>query len=96
MKNFTIMVDFNGGRYECFVQQLKGAAEVVYIVNFCNSDLIRLCKGKRIVLCKSDKEYGRKSRHTQPGEQSAPALFEECVWNALNKQEETAQAFLHV
>ncbi len=42
MKSFTINLNNGDKRYACFVQKIQGRAEDIYIINFTDSDLIRL------------------------------------------------------
>ncbi|MBN9295824.1 MAG: hypothetical protein J0I41_02385 [Filimonas sp.] len=50
MQTFTVLVEYNGKQCDCFVQMFSNEGENVCIVNFCNNDLIKLYRGKRMVI----------------------------------------------
>ncbi len=86
MEHFTISIDFMGEQYECFVQKLKGRAEVVYMISFFDNTLIRLYKGKRIVLCAPVDEYVPQEKPAQPlAGLPEQVLFEQTVRTAIHR-----------
>lgn len=49
MKNFLIEFDYEGRRYECFVQPLADQSEKLFIVNFKDTALIRRFNVKKMI-----------------------------------------------
>jgi hypothetical protein len=50
MQTFTVFVECNGKQCDCFVQMFSNEEENVCIVNFSNNELIKLYRGKRMVI----------------------------------------------
>lgn len=90
MKNFTVQVEYDGNRYECFVQKLKDRSENVYIINFCDNTLIKQYQGKRIVLCSSLNIRDNQNQVAAPAGKNLPS-FEANLWKAIWNYDRIAQ-----
>ena len=86
MQTFTVFVEYNGKQCDCFVQMFSAEGESVCIVNFCNNDLIKLYRGKRMVIAAPDNLEAVKSSSAVEKQKA----MQEWVMHQLNAQMKAA------
>jgi hypothetical protein len=83
MQAFVLNLDKGGTRYECFVQQLAGEREDIFIVNFKDSSLIRLFHASKVLFYVSRTKADKGNAMMRRKE----SRLEERLWHAIAENE---------
>jgi hypothetical protein len=85
MQAFILRLDRGEIRYECYVQQIPGKREDIFIVNFKDSCLIRQFHASKLLFyITRDGELSGRKPGLQEGRESQ---LKEHLWNAIKERE---------